>query len=223
MRHFLATTTVLVMITLSVSVNAKEKKNTHPTPHKNPCRSLKSCADHVSRLLGHKYIFAEKLEGAVKFSQNIKLNKNNIEKYFSEALNLNGLTRVKLDDDLYRIISSRDVRFSPVSVIEVKDYNIGVIPNLSDYFLVSVQLKNPEYPSEITRSLRPFLSRYGRIISENANGVLIIQDTGRNLRRITKLVQKLDRPLNGDAKERIEKLMNMRHEQKIHENTHCKK
>ena len=214
MRQFLATTSLITMITLSVSTHAKDK--THPTPkRKNPCHTLTSCADHVSHLLGHKYLYAEKLKGEVNFSKNLKLTKDNINEYFSEALHLNGYTRVKIKDGVYRILKARDIRYSPVSIIEVKDYNTSSIPSLSDYFLVSLKLKHPDYPSEITRSLRPFMSRYGRIITAEHTGSIIIQDTGRNLKRIIGIIKNLDIPISDEHRERLEKIIKRRHESKM--------
>ena len=222
MRHFLATTSFL-LVTLSVSTHAAgNKKNSHPTPKiKNPCSTLTSCTDHVSNLLGHKYIYTDKLEGNTQFSKNVRLNKENIEKYFSESLNLNGYTRVKLEDNIFRIIKSRDVRYAPTNVINIKDYNTASIPRLSDYMIVSMTLKNHEYPSEITRALRPFLSRYARIITSQGSQSIIVQDTGRNLIRVVDLVKKLDKELTSDAKERIEKKLAQRHEAKIHKKDSC--
>ncbi len=201
---------------VSVSThNVYAKKNNRPTPSKTrPCKTLKLCADLVSSKTGHKYIFSKELKGKVFLSKNYKVTKENAEKIFSEALNLHGLTRVKIEDGVFRIINSRDVRYSPVEMINITNYNLQLIPNLSDYFMINMSLKKHEYPSEITRALRPFLSRYGRIIHTSGKD-LILQDTGRNLRRLVKLVQTLDKKLSSDEIEKIEQAKRRRHEREL--------
>ncbi len=189
---------------VSVSThNVYAKKKNRPTPSNRPCETLKLCADLVSKTLNQKYIFNKELKGKIFLTENFTVNKTNAEQVFSEALRLNGLARVKIADGTYRIIHARDIRYHPVDIINVPNYNTDVIPNLSDYFMVNLSLMKHEYPSEISRNLRPFVSRYGRIISVEGNKEIIIQDTGHNLKRLVKLVSKLDRKLNDDEVEAI--------------------
>ena len=58
------------------------------------------------------------------------------------------------------------------------------VPKYDDYFMMKYKGIHPELTTNITRSIRPFMSRYGRIIDMKSTGMVIVQDTGSNLHRI---------------------------------------
>jgi type II secretory pathway component GspD/PulD (secretin) len=72
-------------------------------------------------------------------------------------------------------------------------YGKDKIPSNFDYIMVTVKLKNPHIASEVSRNFRPFMSRYGRIIDIKNPGIIIINDTGKNVHRLLSLIEILDK------------------------------
>jgi type II secretory pathway component GspD/PulD (secretin) len=154
------------------------------------CKNLDTCIELVSKLTKKKYIIDKDVKGAIKVSSNFKLNKENADDFLSEVLSINGYTRVPSKKDQWTIINTRDVRYMPT-----KNYIYGKdkIPTNFDYIMVTVKLKNPHIASEVSRNFRPFMSRYGRIIDIKNPGIIIINDTGKNVHRLLSLIEILDK------------------------------
>lgn len=161
------------------------------------CGNLKDCTKEAYKLMGKNFITNEKLEGKIESSEKFNLTKENAQKIISAMLNQNGFTRINIDSESDYIINARDIRYNTQNTIQWSG-DLEKIPDLSDYFLLQIKVKNPELMQNTVRSLRPFLSRYGRIVEQLSTSSIIIQDTGINLRKIAALVAELDKPV--DAK-----------------------
>lgn len=160
---------------------------------KTKCNNLEKCAETVSQLTNRQYIFPGKLKGKVSGTEGVDFTAENADSLYSQILNENGYTRILLEDKkTYRIINSRDVRYNPVPQVDSTYDSEPVLPNNSDYHMMAYQLRNPVISSVVTRSLRPFMSRYGRIIDNKLNGTLLVQDTALNLKRMYGLIKKMD-------------------------------
>lgn len=59
---------------------------------------------------------------------------------------------------------------------------------------------------DIARNLRPFITRYGRVIDEKNANTIILADTGKNIHRIHKLIEKLDTSDFLVRKKKVEKI-----------------
>jgi len=191
------------------------------TKTSNKCRTLKGCSNVASRILDQKYFYSKELKGEVVLSKGLKLNKDNAEELFSEFLNLHGYTRVKVGENTYKIISARDIRYTPTKIIRYSASELDIIPAISDYFMVVFKLKHPDNARSISRAFRPFMSRYGRIIDVSRTGSLIIQDTGKNLRRLASLIEETDKPLTDDMREKRELDHKRRHEIELMKAKNC--
>lgn len=161
------------------------------------CGSLEECTKLAYKLMDKNFITNEKLEGKISNSEKFKITKDNAEKIISAMLKQHGLTRVNIDGTNDYIISARDIRYNTQNTIQWSG-DLEKIPDLSDYFLLQIKTKNPELMENTVQSLRPFLSRYGRIVEQLSTSSILIQDTGINLRKIAALVAELDKPV--DAK-----------------------
>ena len=166
--------------------------------------------EKVSKLTGQKYVYGKSLKGSITLTSNYKLTKDNADSTLSLILNENGYTRVPLqEDNSYRIINARDVRYTPTKIyIAGKD----TLPNNDDYLMLIIDLKEVN-STEITRSFRPFMSRYGRIIDIKQKNRIIIQDTAKNARRMLTLTKSIDIPLT--SKEREKNKERMKHKQEL--------
>lgn len=159
----------------------------------------------VSKLTGKKYVMSKVLKGNVMTSKNFILDESNGDQFISRALYLNGYTRIPLQgEEGFMIVNSRDVRYMPVSQKFADKNTPPELPDNHDYYQLTYEAENPENMDHFTRSARPFMSRYGRIINIKHNNLLMIQDTAANLRRLYRLVVKFDTPLDPRMRKALE-------------------
>ncbi|MDD0854888.1 hypothetical protein HBN50_17440 [Halobacteriovorax sp. GB3] len=157
------------------------------------CNEVKECLDLASKLTGKSYTTTIKLQGGVTNSDDLKWNQSNADKLITSLLFESNLIRVPIDEKTYKIVESRDVRYQslPIMNVNTKSDSTG-IPKTHDFFMASYTLTHPNSGALIARALRPFISRYGRIIESKLASTLIIQDTGLNINRLHTLIGKLD-------------------------------
>ena len=156
------------------------------------CPDLKTCVFNIGELTGKGYILPQKMKGNVSGTPDLQLTHSNGGIILSHVLNEAGYTRIKLDENNYRIISSRDVRYNATERIYATKTKEPNFPEGSDYYMLYYKADNPIQMKHITRSFRPFLSRYGRIIHVKGGNALLIQDTSENLKRLYSLVREMD-------------------------------
>ena len=111
-----------------------------------------------------------------------------LERFISNIYFEQGYTFL-IRDNLLQVINSRDIRYKSVPM-----YNkITEVPQT--YNVVQFTLATSHIPSrDISRNLRPFMGRYGRIIDESNGQSLVIQDSALNIHRIYKVIKTLDTP-----------------------------
>lgn len=170
-----------------------------PKRHDSFCHQIKDCVSKVGDLTGVEYTTSEDLKGNVYDLTGIEVTRDNAGELLAQLLFDLGYTRLPVDESRYHIISSREVRYHALPLI---NGNEGKVPKSFDYVMVSYQLENPERSSDITRSFRPFMSRYGRIIDVKHVGKIIIQDTGHNINRLMKVLKEMDVPISKEERER---------------------
>lgn len=161
------------------------------------CSKLNECVDVASRLTNKTYLTNVDLSAKVYATDNLNITQTNADKIISALLNNQGLTRVGVDSDTYMIINARDIRYTQINTLDYGG-NLEDIPDLSDYFLLSINIKNADAMPFMAPALRPFLSRYGRIVEQVSSSKILIQDTGVNLRKIVAIIDDLDVPVNVD-------------------------
>lgn len=167
------------------------------------CSELKACLKNYSEISGKKYIVAKDVKGK-GFDLNVSGDMKKIDFSLSFLLNQHGYTRIKQpENDLTVVIPTRDIRYNPTPLINSE--NIDAVPKNYDYVMIKHKLKNKILGKDITRSLRPFMSRYGRIIINQTPGIITLQDTGLNIHRLLELIKDYDSELSQDEIKEIEK------------------
>lgn len=166
------------------------------------CKDVKSCIELTAKLTGDQYLMDKDVKGVLDHSKAFDINKDNANFYLSYILNLAGYTRVKLNDNTWSVINARDIRYQAVTKLT---YGKDPIPNDYDHYMVSIKLKNPYLTSEVTRNFRPFMSRYGRIIDLKDPGMIIINDTGKNIQRLVSLINEMDKELTPMERKKYER------------------
>lgn len=140
-------------------------------------KSLQKSIVLDSRLLSKKDTFNLEL--------NNKVSKNDFEKMFYTILHSRGYTAIN-EGPFLRIISSRNIRYQPTSI-----YTDGSYPKTNEYVMATYTMKYP-LSKGVTRGMRPFMSRYGRIIDFADAHSIVIHDRGQNIQLLTKLISSLD-------------------------------
>lgn len=165
------------------------------------CDSLPNCLKEASALTGQDYIYVEDFKPSK--TSYPKLTTENANLMISNLLDMNGYTRIRIDDKTWKVISARDIRYHALTTLEADQENRPEFTNDADYRMLRYRMANPQVLKEVTRSLRPFLSRYGRIIDMPVSGILLVQDRTDNLARIYDIVREADKE---PTKEQLDKI-----------------
>lgn len=138
------------------------------------------------------------------------IKSSQIDSYVTNLVAQSGMTMVRFpDSNLVKVLNARDIRYETIPVHK----KVSAIPKDHSWSQMVYTLKYIE-PSQLTRNLRPFLSRYGRIIDEKYSNVIYITEENANLRRLMDIIQFLD--TEAYAKNMKEtKQLNQKHEQVI--------
>lgn len=149
---------------------------------------LASIAEDYAKILGYALIVDAKMNDKINAYGPRIIKADQLDLFVSAILNSRGYTLL-INNKIKQIevINSRDIRYKGGSVIkEIKN-----VPNTYNYFQFVMNLMYVN-SNEVSRNLRPFISRYGRVISEKNANTIIIADSGRNIHRIHGLIKKLD-------------------------------
>ena len=152
-----------------------------------PNTTLQELTQHMQKLTGINLILDKDLKGKISIMAPTAITVGDAWKRYLTALNLNGYTLVKTGA-FYKIVQSRDIRYTPTKI-----YTGNYTPDTENYVMRIIPLKNID-STEVTRSFRPFMSRYGRIIDIKQTNTIIVQDTGDNINRLVRLIKLIDVP-----------------------------
>jgi general secretion pathway protein D len=152
-----------------------------------PNISLVELTKHMQKLTGINLILDKDLKGKISIMAPTAITVGDAWRAFLTALNSNGYTLVK-SGKFYKIVQARDIRYTPTKI-----YTGAYTPDTENYVMRIIPLKNIN-STEVTRSFRPFMSRYGRIIDIKQTNTIIVQDTGTNIQRLLRLIKFIDVP-----------------------------
>jgi general secretion pathway protein D len=144
-------------------------------------------AKYVSDITGKNFIFDEKFRGQVTIVAPSKLSAQDGFKLFTSVLELKGFTVVPSGVNAYKII--------PTSLAKQKGLVVstkGRAVNES-YIARLVQLSNIS-SEEAVKFLRPVVSRDGHISSFGPGNLILIIDSGLNIKKILSIIDTIDQP-----------------------------
>lgn len=152
-----------------------------------PDTSLVELTRHMQELTGINLILDEDLRGNISIMAPTPITVGDAWKAYLTALNVNGYTMVK-SGEFYKIVNARDIRYTPTKI-----YTGDFTPETDNYVMRIIPMQHID-SGEVTRSFRPFMSRYGRIIEIQQTNTIIVQDTGSNINRLVRLIEFIDVP-----------------------------
>lgn len=182
--------TFLLFILLSSSLYAEVLKKNEAGDFiltKNSISASELVTDYA-RLMGYNMNIATNLKNeSFEVQGDLLIPKDQIESYVSSILMASGSAMIRAPQSRFlQVIDDRDVRYTTVPTYT----KLEEIPDNVNYAQYSFVLKHID-SSDLARNMRPFMSRYGRIIDVRDRMVYII-DTGKNLRRIGKIAEAVD-------------------------------
>jgi type II secretory pathway component GspD/PulD (secretin) len=156
----------------------------------NTCSNLTDCSEAISNKTQIQYISSSKLKGE---GFEIDLDHENAEEIFSHLLSSFGYTRILISKNIFEIINKRDVRYRESPIIDANKHHVPIFRPGNDYYMMRYKLISKKVPiGAIARNLRPFMSRYGRIIDINHSATILVNDSAKNLLRLHELIRELD-------------------------------
>lgn len=168
---------------------------------KNTIKASELVTDYA-RLMGYNVNISTYVkDDSFEIQGEMIIPKNQIESYVSSILMNSDSAMIRQPDSRFlQIIDARDIRFTTVPTYT----RLQDIPENVNYAQYSFVLKYME-SDDLARNMRPFMSRYGRIIDVRDHTVYII-DNGKNLRRIGQIAEALDTEEFMKAKKEIDSI-----------------
>ena len=121
----------------------------------------------------------------VNLEINSKMTKEEFQMIVFNLLNNRGFTPIEQNSILW-IYNARDIRYLSVPM----EFNLN-FPSDSRYRSLIYRLKYP-ISNMVAMNLRPYVSRYGRVIDFSDARTLIINDVSDNLKRLAKTIEYMD-------------------------------
>jgi general secretion pathway protein D len=171
------------------------------------CPDLNVCVENISKLTNKKYITNEKLKGSADTTSNFEVTAENADTLLSQILQLNGYSRVPTDNkDVYLIVCSRDIRYYPGITYRADKNTTPAIPKNSDYSQLLYTFKHHLHGQsrDTANSLRPFMSRYGRIIEMKSSGTIVVHELNSLMPTVLEIARMNDRELSKDEIKKFE-------------------
>ena len=116
--------------------------------------SLVELTQHMQKLTGLNLIIDKDIKGKISIMAPSAITVGDAWRAFLTALNTNGYTLVK-SGNFFKIVEAKDIRYTPTKI-----YTGHYTPDTENYVMRIIPLKNIN-STEVTRSFRPFMTRYG--------------------------------------------------------------
>lgn len=183
MKYFL-----LFLICLSAEAASFKLENGEIRPFTRVNYPLKELIRDYAHLMKLNVTFSSNLikdSETVHMELNSKVTLPEFKKVFYELLGSSGYSPIEEKNILW-LVDARDMRYMPSSVYTDESY-----PKDASFSMVLYKLKFP-LSSEIARNLRPFMSRFGRVIDLSDARTIIVHDQGDNVERLIGTIKSMD-------------------------------
>ena len=176
--------------------------------YKNGKMDLWTLTQKISQDFGFKILSDPKLVGTIQLSNFINTTRRDVFKLFLSSLYENSWTLQKLTS-YYKIIRLADSRETNIPTLDLN----SPIPD-AEFMVTSVfQVKNVD-SDDVIRNIRTLTNRESRVFSLESNKIIIV-DTASNLRRLRKIISKVDKFYDVNPDIINEKLTRRNHNREI--------
>ncbi|MBI3074167.1 MAG: type II secretion system secretin GspD [Deltaproteobacteria bacterium] len=161
-----------------------------------PKEDLEAVVKWISDLTGKNFILTEKVKGRkISIFSPRKVRIGEAWKAFLSALEVNGLTVVPSGNYL-KLVEQRDANQMPITTLPDKE----PVPDDDRFLTRLIPVKHVEL-AEIQNVINKLKGRGSDLTPYAPTNTLILSDTAANIRRILKIIERLDVPTGG--RERI--------------------
>lgn len=198
-------TLILAVVLFSTTAQAEVLRQTASGAYqimKNQFKTSELLSDYA-RLEGLNLNVASNLDDDTFESYgSMIIPQDQIEAYVSSILKKSSRSMIRKKDSRFvQVIDARDIRYNTVPIYD--DYK--AVPENDNESQLNLKLKYMD-SADLARNMRPFMSRYGRIIDVKKSNTVHIIDIGTNLRRIGQIAETLDTEAYLNDKKEMEKI-----------------
>jgi len=190
---------------------------THSMVYAGTCKRVVDCVKEATEVTGIKYLYSAKMFDAKdELNTEMNLTKENADVVLSEVLSMFDYMKLPTKvENTWEIIPGRDIRYhADLPTFKASKKLIPTLPNNNDPIHLVYQAQVGTEVGDIARNLRPFLSRYGRII-DMKGGIIILIDRASNIDQCLPIIQAADMPLTKEEKLAREKADSRHHEREL--------
>ncbi len=159
-----------------------------------PNAEISDVAKAISELTQKNFLLDERVRGKITIMSPNPVTVDEAYQAFVSALEVKNFTIIRIGK-IYKIVELRDMKSLPIGT------DSDVSGGASDIFVTKMMPLEFIKASEIVKSLRGLVTKNGDMISYDATNTLIITDTVANLRRLKRIIDRLDQP---SAEENLE-------------------
>lgn len=164
--------------------------------------SVEEIVQDYAQIQGYSLITDGKIKGKMSTFGPRKIKESELDLFVTSILSDTGYSILATDEiKQYEVINARDLRYKGGKVTT----DILDVPETYNFYQYIMKLNYVD-SYDFGRNLRPFISRYGRIIDEKNANTIILADTGKNIHRMHDLIKKLDTKDFLKSKEMINKI-----------------
>jgi general secretion pathway protein D len=150
---------------------------------------------YVADSTGKTIVIDSKVKGNIHVVSSKSMNKDELYELFLSVLHLNGFTAIDAGN-ITRIIPSRQARTQPLPVSFVKEDSLKKTG--AGYRTQVIQVSNVE-AKKLIPVLRPLVPPQAHLAAYSDSNVIVITDSAANIKRIRKIVSRLDNVSSEDT------------------------
>jgi general secretion pathway protein D len=145
----------------------------------------------VSQMTGRNFLLDPRVKGQVTIISARPVTTAAAYQIFLSALKAQGFTAVE-GIGVTRIIPATEAKTGA-------DVSLQAVPRGGEQMLTHIQIVQHSSPSQMIPLLRPLMSPTSQLSAYDPANALIITDYADNIRRLIRIVEKIDQPVSGDV------------------------
>lgn len=186
MKTFSAARIRVFLLLLLLPVMATAQEQTWKLNLKDA--DIRAFVTQVADITGYSFVVDPRVKGKVTVLSSAPMNRDEIYDLFLSVLQVHGFTAIS-GEEVIKIVQQVDAKQSAESLDRFQK-----IP--SEQLITRVIPVENGNALELVPILRPLVAKYGHLAGVAAANALIVSDHSSNIRRIEKIVRRLDKPAN---------------------------
>jgi len=154
---------------------------------------LQAVVKAVSQMTGRNFLLDPRVKGQITIISSKPMSSGSAYQIFVSALKAQGFATVEGPGNLVKIVPSAEARqHAPVNI---KD----TAPGGGEQMITHVVIVQNGSAAQMVPLLRPLMAPTSQLSSFDAANALVITDYADNVRRMLRIVDKIDQPVNSDV------------------------